>query len=125
MKRESRVLAYGLSGNYVVVATYRSNFLEEIFVSHQPVYDLEVYIRDKIRTYSEVTYVVPCTESKYPARFKSFKVIEGSDSLLYAEMYCRVVNLVLCLLELSTPQTDISGILISDLERCLIKGVST
>jgi hypothetical protein len=124
VKRESRVLAYGLLGDYVVLATYRANFLEELNITRQAPIDLEVYLRDKIRTYSEVTYTVPCTESKYSARFKSFRVVEGGDSLLYASEYCKIVLLVLCLLEASSLRLSTSGFLISDLERCLIKGVT-
>jgi hypothetical protein len=125
LKKESRVLAYGVLGDYIVLATYRRDFLEELFISQLLTHDLEVYIRDKINTYSEITYIVPCTEGKYNARFKSFRVIESGDQLTYREKYCKIITLILCLLEVSKSTPPLSGVLISDLDRCLSRGVNT
>ena len=124
MKKEKRVLAYGLLRDHVVIATYRWNFLEELYISQQPILDLESYIKNRISTYSEVTYIVPCTEDKYANRFKSFRVIEGGEFLIYREKYCRIVLLILCLLEENMSLTLSRGVLISDLDRCLNKGVN-
>lgn len=121
-KKESRVLVYGLSRNHIVIATYRWDFLEELFISKHPTLDLEVFIRDKLSTYSEVTYVLPCTESKYRARFKSFKILEGGDILIYVEKYCKLINAIICLLETGGLISPATGILIGAPDKCLSKG---
>ncbi|MEM2025586.1 MAG: hypothetical protein QXW94_04775 [Desulfurococcaceae archaeon] len=98
MKEESRILAYGLSDYYGAFATYRKDFLEEFNVVQVPATNLSRYLRSKLNTYSEISYVIPCTENKYNSSVQGFKVFEGWVELAQRRKYCQLINLILCIL---------------------------
>lgn len=98
-KEEARVLAYGLCREYVVLATYRRDFLEEFVVLEtQHIFDLTEYARRTLKTFHEITYILPCTESKYSHSIRGFRVIEGSDLLNFTAKYCCLILSVLSVL---------------------------
>ncbi|MEM4904336.1 MAG: hypothetical protein QXL28_05125, partial [Desulfurococcaceae archaeon] len=99
MKEESRILVYGMGNYYGVFATYRKDFIEEFVVLRLLSYDVNQYLQKNMRTYSEITYMVSCTENKYAMRLFPFKVLEGGDELTVKHKYCSLVNSVLCMLE--------------------------
>lgn len=96
-KREVRILAYGLCRQYVAYATYRKDFLEEFsVVALGQVYDLTEHARRVLKTFQEVSYILPCTESKYSHRLRGFKVVEGGDYLYFLFKYCDLIYKILC-----------------------------
>ncbi|MEM0325921.1 MAG: hypothetical protein QW733_02685 [Desulfurococcaceae archaeon] len=98
-KEEARVIAYGMCKDYAVFATYRKNFLEELHITSRAlVLDFTRYIESALRTYHELTYAVPCTESKYTQSIRGLKVLEGGDYLLLMREYCRLITQILCIL---------------------------
>ncbi|OYT40847.1 MAG: hypothetical protein B6U89_00865 [Desulfurococcales archaeon ex4484_58] len=56
-------------------------------------YDLINVIKN-LNTYEEISYYILCSENKYEY-ILPFKVVEGSDYLVYKTMYCRNLYLVL------------------------------
>lgn len=100
MKEETRVLVYSIGYYYGVFATYRKDFIEELTViGAMNNYDFDRYLQRRMRTYSEITYVISCNGSKYDNRLPSFRVFEGGDELALKSRYCSLINMFLCMLE--------------------------
>ncbi|MGC8982540.1 MAG: hypothetical protein ACP5KA_02125 [Desulfurococcaceae archaeon] len=98
-KDESRVLVYGFCGDYAAFATYRADFLEELHIARKAeVLDLARYLREKLKTFDELSYAVSCTSSKYTRFISGLSLLEGSDYLLAALRLCELIKLVLCML---------------------------
>lgn len=120
MKEESRILIYSVGNHYGVFATYRKEFIEEFVVFRLLSYDVNQYLQRNMRTYSEITYMVSCSENKYITHLLPFKVIEGGDELIIKYKYCNLVNTVLCMLEkrkLITP-SDVE-LIVETSDKCL------
>lgn len=120
MKEESRILVYGVGDYYGVFATYRREFIEEFIVLRLPSYDVNQYLQRNMRTYSEITYMVSCTENKYVTHLLPFRVLEGGDELTIRYKYCSLVSAVLCVLEkrrLITP-SDVE-LIVETSDKCL------
>ncbi|MEM0001415.1 MAG: hypothetical protein QW211_00795 [Desulfurococcaceae archaeon] len=111
MKEESRILAYALGNYYGVFATYRRNFIEEFLILRLPVLNEYRFLEKNLRTFNEITYVLPCNSSGYvPSLFPGFKVINGGDRLVYGGIYCKIIKTVLCMLDkrglINQPSTE-------------------
>lgn len=121
MKEESRVLVYSLGKYYCVFATYRRDFIEELLITRYPLLDLNRYLQKTLRTYNEVTYVIPCNDGKYAVTLLSrFRVIEGGDELLLKNKYCSLINMVLCMLDKRGLMNPVNiGLTIEISEKCL------
>jgi len=100
MKEEARVLVYGVGRFYGVFLTYRRGFLEELYIAKLQAYSLWRILEENLRTFNEVTYVVPCLGSKYESvLLPGFRVIEGGEELVVKKRYCRLVDLLMQLLD--------------------------
>lgn len=99
MKEESRILVYGYTSNYVVLATYRKNFMEELKIARTPVIINDNVFSKFLDTWNEISNILTCTGNKYSGYIRSFKIIEGGDELLLKASYCGVVMQILCMLE--------------------------
>ncbi|MEM4756822.1 MAG: hypothetical protein QW254_02110 [Desulfurococcaceae archaeon] len=103
MKKESRLLVYGYTGNYVVLITYRRNFIEELKITRTPVIINEDSFSSLLNTWDEISNVLVCTGNKYSGYIRSFKIIEGGDELVLKIGYCDMVIKMLCMLEKYMP----------------------
>ncbi|MEM0004063.1 MAG: hypothetical protein QXE10_05215 [Desulfurococcaceae archaeon] len=99
-KEESRVLVYAVGHSYGVFATYRRNFIEELLIVKLPVLNEYKFLEENLRTFNEVTYVLPCCDFEYsPSALSGFKVFNGGDRLMHALTYCKMLKTVLCMLD--------------------------
>lgn len=99
-KEEARILVFEIGIYYSVFATYRKEFMEELYIVRNPIMRIDELLKNNLRTIEEVSYILPCS-GKYSEALAvpGFRVIEGGEKLVIRENYCRLINLLTCMLD--------------------------
>ncbi|MEM4717565.1 MAG: hypothetical protein QXE81_02250 [Desulfurococcaceae archaeon] len=99
-KEEARVLVFDIGIYYSVFATYRKEFIEELYIMRNPLVRVDLVLKNNLKTIEEVSYVLSCS-SKYTvlSTIPGFKVVEGGEELVLREKYCRLISLLICMLD--------------------------
>lgn len=123
-KQESRVLVYRMGQYYSVFATFRKEFIEELYITQNPILLLYLprILSKNMRTLEEITMILPCNQKYSPLVFHlPLRVVEGGEELVLKLKYCSLIDSLVCMLEKRAYiRLDSNSLLYQISDKCLM-----